>query len=50
LFCFAVAGCADCLVSKDRALLELNRRGGLGFAIVTPAEACRRLGSLGVTD
>jgi len=22
----------------------MNRRGGLGFAIVTPAAACRRLG------
>ena len=50
LLCLAVAGCADCLVSKDRALLELNRRGGLGFAIVTPAEACHRLGLIGVTD
>lgn len=40
----AAAGGADLLVSKDRALLELNRRGGLGFAIVTPAEAGRRLG------
>jgi uncharacterized protein len=40
----AAAGAADFLVSKDRALLELNRRGGLGFAVVTPAEACRRLG------
>jgi len=39
----AAAGAADFLVSKDRALLEMNRRGGLGFAIVTPAAACRRL-------
>jgi hypothetical protein len=37
-------------VSKDRALLELNRRGGLGSAIVTPAEVCHRLGLIGVTD
>jgi putative PIN family toxin of toxin-antitoxin system len=40
----AAATGAGLLVSKDRALLEMNRRGGLGFAIVTPAEACRRLG------
>lgn len=40
----AAAAGAGLLVSKDRALLELNRRGGLGFAIVSPAEACRRLG------
>lgn len=40
----AAAGGADLLVSKDRALLEMNRRGGLGFAIVTPAEASRRMG------
>jgi len=40
----AAAGAADFLVSKDRALLEMNRRGGLGFAIVTTAAACRRLG------
>jgi uncharacterized protein len=40
----AAAAGAGLLVSKDRALLELNRRGGLGFAIVPPVEACRRLG------
>jgi putative PIN family toxin of toxin-antitoxin system len=40
----AAAGAADFLVSKDRALLEMNRRGGLGFAIVSPDEACRHLG------
>lgn len=40
----AAAAGAGLLVSKDRALLEMNRRGGLGFAIVTPAVACRRLG------
>lgn len=40
----AAAGAADLLVSKDRALLEMNRRGTLGFAIVSPVEACRRLG------
>jgi len=40
----AAAAGAGLLVSKDRALLEMNRRGGLGFAIVTPAAACRRLG------
>ncbi len=45
----AAAAGAGLLVSKDRALLEMNRRGGLGFAIVTPAEACRRLG-LGAGD
>ena len=39
----AAATSADLLVSKDRALLEMNRRN-LGFAVVTPAEACRRLG------
>jgi putative PIN family toxin of toxin-antitoxin system len=43
----AAAAGADLLVSKDRALLELDRRGGLGFAIVTPAEACRALGLAG---
>jgi hypothetical protein len=40
----AAAGGADLLVSKDRALLEMNRHGGLGFAIVSPDGACRRLG------
>lgn len=30
---------ADLLVSKDKALLRLKRRQGLGFQIVTPAEA-----------
>jgi putative PIN family toxin of toxin-antitoxin system len=30
---------ADLLVSKDKALLKLRRRQGLGFRIVTPAEA-----------
>jgi len=39
----AAASGASLLVSKDRALLEMNRRN-LGFAVVTPAEACRRLG------
>jgi len=40
----AAAAGAGLLVSKDRALLEMSRCGALGFAIVTPAEACRRLG------
>jgi len=32
----AAAVAADFLVSKDKALLELERRRGLGFRIVTP--------------
>jgi uncharacterized protein len=36
------ARCGAVLVSKDRALLALRRRVA-GFAIVTPAEAARRL-------
>ena len=32
----AAAVAADFLVSKDKALLELERRPGLGFRIVTP--------------
>ena len=42
----AAAAGAKLLVSKDRALLEMDRRGGLGFAIVTPHGACQRLGLL----
>lgn len=30
---------ADLLISKDKALLKLKRRQGLGFRIMTPAEA-----------
>ena len=40
----AAAAGAGLLVSKDRALLEMNRRGGLGFVIVTPDQARQRLG------
>jgi hypothetical protein len=31
-------------VSKDGAMLQMNRRGGAGFAIAIPAEAGRRPG------
>lgn len=34
---------ADLLVSKDKALLALERYPGLTFKIVTPVEACRLL-------
>jgi len=34
---------ADYLISKDRALLELARTPGLGFAILSPAAAAARL-------
>jgi len=36
----ALAARADCLVTKDRALLELGRRGrSIPFRIVTPDAA-----------
>jgi predicted nucleic acid-binding protein len=35
---------AQCLVSKDRALLKLHRRCAPQFRILTPAEAVRWLG------
>ena len=36
---------ADLLVTKDKALLRLRRRQGLGFAIATPAGAAALLSS-----
>ncbi|MFN3544201.1 MAG: putative toxin-antitoxin system toxin component, PIN family [Thiobacillus sp.] len=37
------ARCGTVLVSKDRALLRLARRGGLGFRILPPATAVAEL-------
>jgi uncharacterized protein len=42
----AAAVAADFLISKDRALLKLRRRPGLGSGIVTPGEASLLLRSL----
>jgi predicted nucleic acid-binding protein len=34
----ALAAGADCLLTKDRKLLELARKSGLTFRIMTPEE------------